>query len=1063
MEEYFKIASKFATDNTGLAYNLYNSGNYTPQQHSEKTDADELVANHRQFRETYAEYRRSGYITSASQRCSVPSSFDPQKKHLYRPITYEELEATNRYQDRKISGYIYEKAFITGAVQILLRVDREARKLLRVSIYGHDSTHETVENDFPEGTNITIYCPFYKKSQDGKCGLRVDNLKDIEFEYSTEYFKAKGNDKFNSKDYNSAITFYTKAIETEDGKNNPFLLGNRSLAYFNLRKFNEAFQDAKKSVEIDPVFIKGYLRLSSSLLELKRYDEAAQACCHGLLIEPENQIFKDLFNKILTQKTSEMKQNSEYLKSHPLPTFITKEDQIKQASQVNNSNQNSNDSTSTTTTTTTTTSGGKKKKKKNKNKSQNDNSNNNNIQTPTTTTTTTRTTSNNNNNNNNNNNISNTINQNLKTNLNSIIPIYAWNLVKVDSKSIGRSFFSGVAIDNNDIFYWGGENNLNGSVGTHKISDPQLRTPIFFNTKFSSFYFPSIEIGNSKSGHSMHSIGNIVYIVGGISTSNEKYHTKQNTEGSTVLCLDTSTVKFTSIKDRGTVPQHLYQSCSAAIGVTIYMFGGRKTQNSYITSNDLYRFDSTTHEWSLLPCKGSKEGVIPPNRCMAGMESLEGRYLILFGGQSTKLSFNNDLWVYDLELNEWSQVNTTLAVTQDDSSTPQPSTCHGLQKIVSESTGVTYLVNCGGLTNGSNIISDIWALDTSVFKWIRIPVQTPSALPKIVNHTTVIQNGSLYVYGGNSIVEEDDGFSHGIKTLFYPLSHDIYSFPIGRVINSLPVDPKAISPSDGSIRFAWACHHCKRYTTRKCRLCLEVSFCSEECEKQGMESHREHCSGYRQDEQTKKISALEGTIENLVSEQKRNEENLHHLLDLIENLNNKGDKSDKELVTDKKKIEELMESKIILENILKDNDEYLQNKENTHNNQLKEIKNKKKRELEQRNLEIQMLEQKRKQLELEKEEHIRTSQIELEKLKDELKKARDNQQNLMTQLQSEKLKLEQEKDRRVCPICMDRTRDHTISCMHIFCKPCLDQLLVKKCPLCNHGFKSKPRKIYLDV
>lgn len=62
--------------------------------------------------------------------------------------------------------------------------------------------------------------------------------------------KDKGNKALQAEKFDEAITFYTQAIEL-DGKNHVFY-SNRSAAYAKKGEYENALQDAKKTVEIKP-------------------------------------------------------------------------------------------------------------------------------------------------------------------------------------------------------------------------------------------------------------------------------------------------------------------------------------------------------------------------------------------------------------------------------------------------------------------------------------------------------------------------------------------------------------------------------------------------------------------------------------------------------------------------------------------------------------------------------------------------------------------------------------------------------------------------------------------
>ena len=74
--------------------------------------------------------------------------------------------------------------------------------------------------------------------------------------------------------YSEAIEFYTKALENSqsDTPNLHIFHGNRAAALHELERFEEALADAKKAVEIDPKYVKAYIRKAQAERELLMND-----------------------------------------------------------------------------------------------------------------------------------------------------------------------------------------------------------------------------------------------------------------------------------------------------------------------------------------------------------------------------------------------------------------------------------------------------------------------------------------------------------------------------------------------------------------------------------------------------------------------------------------------------------------------------------------------------------------------------------------------------------------------------------------------------------------------
>ena len=72
-----------------------------------------------------------------------------------------------------------------------------------------------------------------------------------------------------------------------------FLLpSNRSAAYASLQKYDEALEDAKKTVELKPEWAKGYSRLGAAYQGLGEYEDAIEAYKKGLENDAQNEALK---------------------------------------------------------------------------------------------------------------------------------------------------------------------------------------------------------------------------------------------------------------------------------------------------------------------------------------------------------------------------------------------------------------------------------------------------------------------------------------------------------------------------------------------------------------------------------------------------------------------------------------------------------------------------------------------------------------------------------------------------------------------------------------------------
>ncbi|KAF9192104.1 Hsp90 cochaperone [Haplosporangium sp. Z 11] len=103
---------------------------------------------------------------------------------------------------------------------------------------------------------------------------------------SADEFKAQGNKAFLAKDYPTAITHFSKAIELDP--TNHVLYSNRSACYASQKNYEKALEDGEKTVELKSDWAKGYGRKAAALFGLGRYPDANDVYEAGLKIEPTN-------------------------------------------------------------------------------------------------------------------------------------------------------------------------------------------------------------------------------------------------------------------------------------------------------------------------------------------------------------------------------------------------------------------------------------------------------------------------------------------------------------------------------------------------------------------------------------------------------------------------------------------------------------------------------------------------------------------------------------------------------------------------------------------------------
>ncbi|XP_073230026.1 dnaJ homolog subfamily C member 7-like [Porites lutea] len=90
--------------------------------------------------------------------------------------------------------------------------------------------------------------------------------------------KQEGNDTFSCGKYQEAYDIYTEAltIDAHNNSTNAKLYYNRSLVGSKLNRLEEAINDCTQAIELDPTYLKAYIKRARCYMEAEKYEEAVR-------------------------------------------------------------------------------------------------------------------------------------------------------------------------------------------------------------------------------------------------------------------------------------------------------------------------------------------------------------------------------------------------------------------------------------------------------------------------------------------------------------------------------------------------------------------------------------------------------------------------------------------------------------------------------------------------------------------------------------------------------------------------------------------------------------------
>jgi N-acetylneuraminic acid mutarotase len=205
---------------------------------------------------------------------------------------------------------------------------------------------------------------------------------------------------------------------------------------------------------------------------------------------------------------------------------------------------------------------------------------------------------------------------------------------------------------------------------------------------------------------------------------------------------------WTRVAATGPAPSERSTPAVAAIGRWVYVFGGARddvVNGGVAIYDDLHRFHTVDGRWQLL----EPAGPVPPARVFAASAAHRAsRRMLVFGGATFGPFFSDfsafgDLWAYDVDANAWIELHPANAGPQARS---RPSAWMVDDKL--------YVF--GGVTSFFQVLNDLWVYDVAANAWTELIPDGAAGSPPPRHEAAAgnpVRGGRLVLYGGESIDE----------------------------------------------------------------------------------------------------------------------------------------------------------------------------------------------------------------------------------------------------------------------------------------------------------------------
>jgi stress-induced-phosphoprotein 1 len=231
--------------------------------------------------------------------------FETALKHYDNAV---ELDPTNCiYLLNKAAVYVEQKKYKESIEECEKAIDIGRKERI-----GYDTIAKCftrIGNAYLKQENFDAAIKAYKEAlTEHRSPETLQKLKDAEKlkkkKEDEEYFseelsieeKNKGNQLFKEGQAIKAIEHYKEAL-----KRNPkdhTIYHNKAAAYMKLLSYPSAAIDLKKCLDMDPNYMKAYVKLGQCYFHMKDFNNAIKILNEGLAIEPENKTLRDTLKMV---------------------------------------------------------------------------------------------------------------------------------------------------------------------------------------------------------------------------------------------------------------------------------------------------------------------------------------------------------------------------------------------------------------------------------------------------------------------------------------------------------------------------------------------------------------------------------------------------------------------------------------------------------------------------------------------------------------------------------------------------------------------------------------------